>query len=223
VVVNGANRDFADLTAEASRYDFSLRPLFTRKARLASAADSVQRLFTIPEDNVGTGVSFVRLTLSDRAGRIVSRNFYWLPRKLSTFDWSLGQAKAHPYYTAVKSYEDLTMLNRLPKVRLEVSASARHLPEGEEVVVTVRNPSGTLAFQVHLSLVGAGTGEELLPVLWEDNFLELMPGESRTVVARYDSVADAGPLKLEAGGWNIEPESAAVAETGAAPGQAVRR
>jgi hypothetical protein len=30
-----------------------------------------------------------------------------------------------------------------------------------------------------------------------------MPGESRTIVARYDSIADIGHLKLAIAGWNV--------------------
>jgi exo-1,4-beta-D-glucosaminidase len=215
VVVNSLIRDCPGLTAEAALLDFDLRPLFTRTVKLDSPADSVQRIVTLPEVPTASDVTFVRLTLTDRSGRAVSSNFYWLPRTLSTFDWSQEQAKAHPYYTAVKNYEDLTLLNRLPEVRPTATASARHRPEGEEVSVTVHNPTDHLAFQVHLALVGAKSGNEILPVLWEDNYFALMPGESRTVVARYDSVPDAGPLALTVNGWNIAPQSLPVPETAA--------
>jgi exo-1,4-beta-D-glucosaminidase len=215
VVVNSMIRDSSGLTAEVSQYDFNLRPLFTRKVHLDSAADSVQRILTLPEDRTASDVTFVRMTLTDQSGRTVSTNFYWLPRELSTFDWSQEQAKAHPYYTAVKSYENLTGLNQLPEVCPTATASARHWPEGEEVSVTVRNPTDHLAFQIHLALVGADDREEILPVLWEDNYFALMPGESRTVMARYDSVVDAGPLALAVAGWNIQPQSIPVLEPNA--------
>jgi len=205
VVVNNLSRAITELTADAFLYDFTLRQLFTRRVQLTAAADSVQRLFSVPPaENVGSDVSFVRLVLSDKAGRNVSTNFYWLPRRLSTFDWSFEQAKAHPYYTAVKSYEDLTMLNRLPRGRVEATTSVRHPVSGEEVAVRLSNPSGNLAFQVHLALIDAASGAEILPVLWEDNYLTLMPGETRTIVARYDSVPAVGRLKLTLAGWNID-------------------
>src|ERR1019366_8690935 len=92
--------------------------------------------------------------------RVVSINCYWLPRKPSTYDWSTESEKKHPYYTGVTSYEDLTMLNQLRKDHL--------------------------AFQIHLSIVEEKSGEEILPVLWEDNYFSLMPGESREIAARYE-------------------------------------
>ena len=203
VVVNNLLRDVTNLTADIALYDFDLHPIFTRQTRLTSAADSVQKITTLPEPPAATDVTFARLTLTDATRQCVSTNFYWLPRTPSTFDWSQEQAKAHPYYTAVRSYEDLTSLNRLPPVRLEAAAEMRHPPAGGEVAVTVRNPSSHLALQVHLTLVRDADGEELLPVLWEDNYIALMPGETRTVTARFDSAIGRTTLKLD--GWNVAP------------------
>ncbi len=200
VVVNGLLHDVPHLTAEATWYDFTLHPLFNHKARLTSAADSVQKIVSLPDTPAPTDVTFVRLNLTDDTGRLVSTNFYWLPRAPSTFDWSHEQAKLNPYYTAVGSYENLTQLNRLPSVRLAATAAVLHPPEGGEVSVTVRNPSGHLGFQIHLALVDRDSGEEILPVLWEDNYFSLMPGESCTVRARYDSAADAARSFLKISG-----------------------
>ena len=213
VVVNNVNRDFHDLTAEVSVYGFDLHRLFSRKTNLDSGADSVRRLLMIPDEHLGGGVHFVRLTLADQRGRIVSTNFYWLPKNQSTYDWSTESEKKHPYYTGVGSWEDLTELNRLQKVGLNASASAFRQPQGRKVRVRVHNPSGDLAFQVHLSLVDEKSEEEVLPVLWEDNYLSLLPGESRTVLARFDYVRGAGPMRLEVNGWNIEAVSIPVGQT----------
>jgi exo-1,4-beta-D-glucosaminidase len=213
VVVNSVNRSFSELTAEASMYDFNLRRLFFRKTNLASPADSVQRLFKIPGENIDSNVYFVQLTLRDKTQRVVSTNFYWLPKKTSTYDWSTEHEKQHPYYTGVTSYEDLSMLSQLQKVHLDASASARRQPEGEDVRVQVHNPSKNLAFQIHLSIVDEKSGEEILPVLWEDNYFSLMPGESRAVVAHFGSVTNPGHLRLEVNGWNIDPEGAFVQGT----------
>ncbi len=215
VVVNGLLHDVPGLTAEATLYDFDLHPRFTHQTRLTSPADSVQKIVTLPATPAATDVTFVRLTLADDTGRLVSTNFYWLPRELSAFDWSHEQARLHPYYTAVRSYENLTQLNRLPPVRLAAQATATPRADGATVVVTVRNPSPNLAFQVHLSVVRDTGGEEVLPVLWEDNYFALLPGESRRVIARYPALTDLGPTTLKLNGWNVEPLSRPIGITGA--------
>jgi exo-1,4-beta-D-glucosaminidase len=70
--------------------------------------------------------------------------------------------------------------------------------------VTIRNPSKDLAFFIRLKLDKAPTREEILPVLWEDNYVSLLPGESREISAQY-SVRDSGPgtPMLEIKGWNV--------------------
>jgi exo-1,4-beta-D-glucosaminidase len=210
VVVNSANQAFDGLTAEASVYNFNLRRLFSRRIKLVSPADSAQRLFELPSENIDTDVHFVQLRLLDKAQRIVSTNFYWLPKKPSTYDWSTEHEKLHPYYTGVLSYEDLSMLNQLPKVHLSASASASRGAGGQNVRVQIHNPSKNLAFQIHLTLVDQKSGDEILPVLWEDNYFSLVPGESRAVVAHYDSPPKAGHLRLEIGGWNIDARATVV-------------
>jgi exo-1,4-beta-D-glucosaminidase len=213
VVVNSVNQSYSELTAEASMYDFNLRRLFFRKTNLGSPADSVQRLFNIPGENIDTDVYFVQLTLRDKTQRMLSTNFYWLPKKTSTYDWSTEHEKQHPYYTGVTSYEDLSMLSQLQKVHLEASASARRQPQGEDVRVQVQNPSRNLALQIHLSIVDEKSGDEILPVLWEDNYFSLMPGESRAVAAHFNSVTNPGRLRVEVNGWNIDPEGTLVQGT----------
>lgn len=210
VVVNSANQDFNQLTAEASVYDFNLRRLFFRKINLDSAADSVQRLVKIPSENIDSQVYFVKLVLLDKKHSVMSTNFYWLPKTLSTYNWSDEDEQKHPYYTAVTNYEDLSLLNQLKKVHLDATASIRHPKEGEEVQVRIHNPSGSLAFQVQLSVVNDKSGDEILPVLWDDNYFSLLPGESRVVSARYSSAVGADRLKLEVNGWNIDTESTPV-------------
>jgi len=57
---------------------------------------------------------------------------------------------------------------------------------------------------LHQALLRAAGGEEALPVRWKDNDSALLPGETLTVTARYDAVADAGPLTVRVSGWNNE-------------------
>jgi len=75
----------------------------------------------------------------------------------------------------------------------------------EGVQVKLRNPSDKLAFQIHLTLRDAATKEEILPVLWDDNYIELFPGETREINARYlpDSRLPK-KLLLEMDGWNLD-------------------
>jgi exo-1,4-beta-D-glucosaminidase len=57
--------------------------------------------------------------------------------------------------------------------------------------VTVTNAGKTIAFAVHVKVKKGAEGDEVLPVLWEDNYFALLPGETRRVTATYN----AGDLK----------------------------
>jgi exo-1,4-beta-D-glucosaminidase len=204
-VVNSLYRDFSGLTAAATLYDFDLQQKFHGQARLDSPADSVQRVLAIPDLTPAHAVSFLKLTLQDNSGQVVSSNFYWLPSKPSTFDWDLERTNEHAYYSSVIDDEDLTELNRLPQVRLEASASVERNAGGDDVRVTLRNPSHSLAFQVRLGIHEQRHKEEVLPVFWQDNYFSLLPGDSRVIVAHYSPRKLEGHLQLEVGGWNIAP------------------
>jgi len=70
--------------------------------------------------------------------------------------------------------------------------------------VTVENPTSKLAFMVHLMITKGQGGDEVLPILWEDNYFTLFPGEKRDLAARYsvESLGGAAPVVV-VDGWNV--------------------
>jgi exo-1,4-beta-D-glucosaminidase len=52
---------------------------------------------------------------------------------------------------------------------------------------------------------------EILPVLWQDNYFALLPGETRQVTATYRT-GDASKAipSVEVEGWNVNPKTAIV-------------
>jgi exo-1,4-beta-D-glucosaminidase len=58
---------------------------------------------------------------------------------------------------------------------------------------------------VRLKLDKSKGGEEILPVVWQDNYISLLPGEKREVAATYHA-RNAGGVKpeVEVSGWNVE-------------------
>jgi exo-1,4-beta-D-glucosaminidase len=203
VVVNSTYEPSAKVTAEVYVYDLNLKPLFTQQKQIEASADSSMRVLEIPADifSSGSKVYFADLTLKDAKGVVVSRNFYWIPSKLSTFDW----AKTDYTHTPALQHEDMTPLLSLPKASVAAHVRGDRSPEGRKVDVELRNTSQALAFQV---MVAARTksGDLIAPVFWSDNYIELMPGEARTLTAILpkDAPADAEVLLS---GWNIAPET----------------
>jgi exo-1,4-beta-D-glucosaminidase len=90
-------------------------------------------------------------------------------------------------------------------VKLKVSERTERKNEGSVTHVTVENPGKNLAFFVRLKLDKAKGGEEILPVIWQDNYVSLLPGEKREITATYRA-SELGAAKptIEVSGWNVE-------------------
>jgi exo-1,4-beta-D-glucosaminidase len=101
----------------------------------------------------------------------------------------------------------MTALAKLPKSRVDVTSSLR-AGESSTVRVKLHNPSGQLAFQLRVSLRNQATKEEILPVLWEDNYISLLPGETRDIDARYlPQTKLPAHLTLRVDGWNLDTKN----------------
>jgi exo-1,4-beta-D-glucosaminidase len=70
--------------------------------------------------------------------------------------------------------------------------------------VRVKNTSSNIAFQIRLRLVDKRDDRDVAPVLWEDNYFSLLPGEERIIAASYDAseLHGAHPV-IQVGGFNI--------------------
>jgi len=204
VVVNSFYQSFERLRATAKLYNQDMTEKFSREKTVDVAPDSSTRLFTLPEIDGLTTAYFVHLKLEDSAGKPVSSNFYWLSTKPEILDWE----KSTWYYTPTESFADLTALQSLPKVELNVAGRIEHRGEEDVYHIAVTNPGPHLAFFVHLRITKGQGGEELLPILWEDNYFPLLPGEKRQVSVTYrdEDLQGAQPV-IEVDGWNVVPRS----------------
>src|SRR6202023_2646170 len=105
--------------------------------------------------------------------------------KPETLDWS----KSNWYTTPTASYADYTSLAQLPRVKLNVSSRTEKLENDSVTHVIIENPSKSLAFFVRLKLDKGRGGEEILPVVWQDNYISLLPGEKREITGTYRAAA----------------------------------
>ena len=155
--------------------------------------------FAVPAQGA---TSFLKLELHDAQGRMVSQNFYWIPAKLAQLDW----AKTTYVYTPALSYADMRDLASLPRTSVQWSTRRGH----GEVTVDLKNGGSAVAFFLHLRAVKAGTDEEIAPIFWSDNFVSLMPGDSRTLtVTGLPDAKEEVEIKLD--GWNVEARTLRVA------------
>lgn len=201
VVVNSTYRGFQNLKVKAEVYNLDLTQQFSRETTVDVPADSSNRVMTVPELASLSTAYFVRLRLEDAAGHLTSSNFYWLSTKPDVVEWG----NEHFYwYTPTLSFADLSSLQELPPVSLRVESRKEQERDEDHTTVTIENPSNHLAFFVHLGIKKGPQGEEVAPILWEDNYFSMMPGEKREVSATYrrQDLEGATPV-IEMEGWNV--------------------
>lgn len=199
VVVNSLFQPVTGLDVEATVLNAAGETIFHEHERLDAAADSATRSLTIPESAREPDLSFFRLDLKDSSGAIVSTNTYWLSKKQTEFDW----AKTDYTHTPPSTFEDLTALKVMPEAKI----IARMLADkGKKAMhVELRNASKAIAFQVALASFESG-GKPYDSLLWSDNFIELLPGETRVLTAtalRPETLSHLHMLKVT--GWNFAP------------------
>ena len=103
--------------------------------------------------------------------------------------------------------EDFTDLQKLQKVPIEMEIHRHDQADRRLIRATIINRGSVPALLVHLQLRKAITGERVLPVYYSDNYLSLLPGESRVIEIEADSAALDGSAPLVAmDGWNVRSE-----------------
>lgn len=169
LVVNRTDAAVAGVTVTARLYDLGGRPIGDPVAAVVDvpACDTADA-FTVAFGRALPATHLLRLRLADDAGRVLSANDYWR------------------YRTAT----DLRAVNGLPSVRLSVQTRPAG-PAG--ILATVRNTGSAPAAMVRLCLVDPHSGEPVLPALADDNYLWLLPGESRDVTLSWTPGASAAP------------------------------
>jgi exo-1,4-beta-D-glucosaminidase len=198
-VVNGTYEPIKGLKVTAKIFNIDGKEVASHDATLDIAADAAAKAFDLPKPSNLSKTYFLKLYLYDASGKLISDNFYWLSTKLDTLDWS---KRKDTVYTPQKEFADLSGLNSLPQVKLQVTSSL-----GEDsATITVKNPSSSVAFQVHMRVTKGQHGDDLVPIFWDDNYFSLLPGEAKSVTVKGNPAdLDGQEPVLELDGYNVVP------------------
>ena len=167
-VINTTGDDLKDLTAVAKVYDLDGREMkrYAAKRSVDVKATSNAEAFTLDFENEPDGVHFISLELLDSNGEKLSDNFYWRNGKEEL---------------------DYKAINSLPQADVMVSAFTTGEGKG---VIKLKNKSGTVAFANRLRLLDSETGERILPVIMEENYITLLPGQEKEIAVDYRDYKD---------------------------------
>ncbi|MEM9141994.1 MAG: sugar-binding domain-containing protein [Bacteroidota bacterium] len=188
-----------DVKAWIRIYDINSQLLWEEHASTEAPPGSSTFLGKVKEIPNISMAYFLDLRLFDTAQEQINTNFYWLSMKEEVLDYeaNLGEFAFH---TPSRTYADLRMLNTLPRVEVFVHTLFEQQGGEYTVAVSLENKGYTIAFMIYLHVVEKETGERILPIFWEDNYISLLPGEQRSLKATFKSKAVP---ELQVDGWNI--------------------
>ncbi len=157
--------------------------LWSRDADADSDEDTVKTLFTLEKLNHATPVYFLRLRLAGE-GKTISENFYWLSTQGT----------------------DYKALRTLPKAKVDATTTATRTGDTWTLSTTLKNTSADPALHIRLKAIRQKSKDRILPALYSDNYIALMPGETAritTTVEQADTRGESPTITLE--GFNLRP------------------
>jgi hypothetical protein len=183
-VINNLPEPLNNAVAHVTIYNLDGTVAYQHESPVTALPSSATNLGAVQFPATVSAVHFLKLELKDSTGKLISRNFYWR---------SLPE---HP--------DDFTAMEKMPTVTLEAKGEYKDADGKRMVTVTLHNASANLAVMAHLQLRRKTSGERVLPVYYSDNYISLVPNESRTVTieAAISAFKDETPLVM-VDGWNV--------------------
>jgi beta-galactosidase/beta-glucuronidase len=181
-VVNYSGGDHRALTAQVQLVNLDGTVQWEKSATVDSAEDSTVAPIKMEYPSTLSAVHFLRLTLT-RGADVMSQNFYW-------------RGTEEGNYRALRD---------LAKVDLTTATTVKR--DGDRWLLTTRleNPTKTPALMVHVKVIREKSGDRILPALYSDNYIALMPGEQRVIateVAQADTRGEAPRVVVD--GFNVK-------------------
>ena len=163
------------------------------------AAAERQLLGTVDWPEKLSKVHFMKLELLDASGKPVSDNFYWHNRACNPSD-----PKDLRDDNKLVRADDLRDLDTLPRVTLATKAKTAEKGGRTLVAVELKNESKAMAVMAHLQLRGKRTGARVLPTTYSDNYVSLVPGESKRILVSCETAQLKGEAPfVTVDGWNV--------------------
>jgi hypothetical protein len=188
MIVNNLFEPLNDLMLVVTYYDMTGKATNLTQVLSYIGASSVKKIASMKlgiDQLLKDKGGFLYLQLLNDRKELVSDNFYWFP-------------DGSGIYSGLKEMK-----------QANVSFSARQVAAGKvELIIT--NPEGNpVAFFNRVALIDQKTGKRVLPAFYDDNYISVLPGASKTVMVEYN--ADASQ-KLGATllGWNVKKQSVIV-------------
>jgi exo-1,4-beta-D-glucosaminidase len=201
VAVNSTSTPSPKLKATIRVLDFGLKEVIGKTVDFGLLADEVKMIDVLRLPGSMTATYFLDLRIFKEKGQLVDANFYCLSAKPETLD----ETNSTWYVTPIKDFADMTALNSLKPVAVKVGSRFSKDGPTTKVSVELENPSPDLALMVEIRVVREATGEPVLPIYLDDNYVTLLPKETRKISGLFtteDLLGEVPAVKIR--GWNVQ-------------------
>ena len=180
-VVNDSAGNRKGLTAHAQVIDLDGSVKWDHTATVDSSEDSTVTAFPIEFPAGLTKTHFLRLTLEDE-GLEISRNFYL--RGVTENDYS--------------------GIRDLKPARVEMKSRIRRDGDEWQLTADLENKSDMPALMVRVKVFRSRSSDAILPAIFDDNYIALMPHEKRTIHVSVENADTRGSKpELALYGYNL--------------------
>jgi hypothetical protein len=202
-VVNYSAGNATGLTANIEILNMDGSKKWEKSATLDSKEDSVETPIKIEYPSTGlTPAHFLRLKLM-RGATLVSENFYLRGLEETQAPPTAGRG-GFGGGPATLGY-NLTAIRQMPKAKVEATTTTEQKGSRWLMTTTLHNGSSAPALMVRVKAVRSATGDRILPALYSDNYVALMPGEKRTITTELENADTRGERpRIVMEGFNLE-------------------
>ena len=180
-VVNYNGGDVTGLTAQVEIRNMDGSIQWQKSVTLDSKEDSVESPIKLEYPATLTPAHFIRLKLI-RDTNVISDNFYL-------------RGTEEGNYRAIRD---------LPKVKLEVNTRATKQGSQWSLTTELTNPANQPALMVRAKVVREKSGDRILPAIYSDNYVALMPGEKRSIQTQINDADTRGERpRIVVEGFNL--------------------
>ena len=168
-VVNYNAGKITGLTATVEILNLDGKRMDLKTASVDSAEDTTTSCFHMNYPAGLSPVHFLRLALN-RGSETLSSNFYMRPLQQN----------------------DFRAIRQLPIAKVEISTSSERKGDRWELATKLQNKGTSPALMVRVKAVREKTRDRILPAIYSDNYIALMPGETRTIVTEVNEADTRG-------------------------------
>ena len=197
---NDTRKNLKDVKVEIKLLDQNSKVVFEKKMSVDLKENSTNECLKMAQLKGNHQVYFLDLKLKNASGEIIADNFYWLSTYKDQLDWS----KYFWFYTPQKQYADFTPLNDLPKTTIKAEKVVKSTELEYEISLKLSNPSDKMVFFLETELANAKTDAAILPAFWSDNYVSLLPHETKILLVKcYKKDADNKEPIIRIKGYNL--------------------